>query len=55
MPFESRIQILSSELEHCEDDSRVMEILRELQDAIHERIEQIRTKVNGLPLIAKPR
>jgi len=52
MSFEARIEHLSRELENCEDDRQAIQLLRELQQAIHERIEQIRTDVNGLPLVA---
>jgi len=51
MPFETRIRELSRELENCDDDARTMEILGELQQAIHERIEQIRGEMNTLHLI----
>lgn len=50
MPFDRRIQELSEELEHCDDEGRGMEILQQLQEAIHERIEQIRTEMTLLRL-----
>ena len=51
MPFETRIQELSRELENCHDDARTVEILTELQKVIHEQIEQIRGKAISLGLI----
>jgi hypothetical protein len=50
MPFEARIRELSEELANCSDE-RGLKIALELQTLIHERIEQLRTKVDGLPLL----
>jgi hypothetical protein len=50
MPFEARIRELSEELANCSNE-RGLEIALELQTLIHERIEQVRAKLNGLPLL----
>lgn len=52
MPFESRIRELSEALETCRDDAEALELAQELHAILHERIEQLRGKVAGLPLLA---
>jgi hypothetical protein len=51
MPFEARIRELSEELANCSDE-RGLKIALELQTLIHERIEQLRSKLDGLPLLS---
>jgi hypothetical protein len=51
MPFELRIRELSEQLASCRDDAKSLKLAQELQDVLHERIEQLREKVAGLPLI----
>jgi hypothetical protein len=51
MPFELRIRELSEQLASCCDDDRSLKLAQELQNVLHERIEQLREKVAGLPLI----
>jgi len=51
MPFDTRIWELCWELENCYDDTRTIVILTELQELIHERVEQIRGEADGLDLI----
>jgi predicted alpha-1,6-mannanase (GH76 family) len=50
MPFEARIRELSEELANCNNE-RALKIALELQSLIHERIEQLRAQVDGLPLL----
>jgi hypothetical protein len=50
VPFEARIRELSEELANCTDTERALKIAEELQVLIHERIEQLRGNVSGLPL-----
>jgi hypothetical protein len=50
MPFEARIRELSQGLANCNDE-RGLKIALELQTLIHERIEQLRAKLDGLPLL----
>jgi len=50
MPFEARIRELSDELANCNNE-RGLKIALELQSLIHERIEQLRAQVDGLPLL----
>jgi hypothetical protein len=54
MPFEARIRELSEELANCSNE-RGLEIALELQTLIHERIEQLRAKLEGLPLLNAPK
>jgi hypothetical protein len=50
MPFEARIRELVEDLANCSNE-RGLKIALELQSLIHERIEQLRAQVDGLPLL----
>jgi hypothetical protein len=54
MPFETRIRELSKQLANCRDDALSLELARELQTVLHERIEQLRDRLAALPLVAAP-
>jgi hypothetical protein len=51
VPFESRVRELSLQLEHCPDDDKALRLAQELQAILHERIEQLRDKIDGFPLL----
>jgi hypothetical protein len=51
MPFGLRIRELSEQLSNCRDDARSLKLAKELQTVLHERIEQLREKAAGLPLV----
>jgi hypothetical protein len=53
MPFEARISELSDKLASCKDESEALKLAQELQAALHERIEQLRTKTSGMALLDK--
>jgi hypothetical protein len=53
MPFESRIQELSRQLELCRNDGEALKLAQELQAILHERIEQLRDKTKNLPLLTR--
>jgi hypothetical protein len=53
MPFEHRIRELSEQLANCTDNATALNLARELQAVLHERIEQLREKTTGLPLLTK--
>jgi len=56
MPFEARIRELSDLLASCDDDAQALELAQELRGVLHERIEQLREKLAGLPLmISRPK
>jgi hypothetical protein len=55
MPFESRTRALSKELSTCKDEKRAVELARELQSALHEEIELMRTKAKNLALLRNSR
>jgi hypothetical protein len=51
MPFQARIRELSKHLAECNDDERALKLAQELQAALHEEIEQLRTKAETFPLL----
>jgi predicted nucleic acid-binding Zn-ribbon protein len=51
MPFEARISELSDKLASCKDESEALKLTQELQAALHERIEQLRTQTSGMALL----
>ena len=51
MPFQARIRELSRRLAECKDDRDSLELARQLQAAVHEEIELLRIKVEGLLLL----
>jgi hypothetical protein len=53
MPFETRIRELSERLAQCRDDAESLTLIQELQAVLHERIQQLREKVAGLPLLRR--
>jgi hypothetical protein len=53
MPFEHRIQELSKQLADCHDDAQSLKLAQELQTLLHERIEQLRSQTEGLPLLTR--
>jgi hypothetical protein len=53
MPFEYRIRELSNQLANCRDDAESLRLAQELQQLVHERIEQLRTQAETLPLLTK--
>jgi hypothetical protein len=53
MPFEYRIRELSNQLANCRDDAESLRLAQELQQLLHERIEQLRTQAETLPLLTK--
>jgi hypothetical protein len=54
MPFETRIHQLSDQLLKCQDDATALKLAQELQEVLHERIEQLRTKATGITLLKNP-
>jgi hypothetical protein len=55
MPFETRIRELSDQLAKCRDDIQSLKLAQELHAVLHERIQQLREKVAGLPLLGHSR
>jgi hypothetical protein len=55
MPFDARIRQLCTRLAECKDDVLSLKLAQELQVLLHERIEQIRGEVTGLPLLNRRR
>jgi hypothetical protein len=53
MPFEARISELSDKLASCKDESEALMFAQELQAALHERIDQLRTQTSGMALLDK--
>ena len=50
MSLEDRIRKLSEDIIACEDDGKTAVLAEELQDAIRERVVQLRTKLGAMPL-----
>jgi hypothetical protein len=44
---------LSNQLANCRDDAESLRLAQELQQLLHERIEQLRTQAETLPLLTK--
>jgi len=51
MPFEARISEISAKLAKCKDDAEALKLTQRLQEVLHERIEQLRTKASGIALL----
>ena len=50
MSLENRIRDLAEDIVVCEDDGKTAVLAEELQDAIRERIVQLRKKLRAIPL-----
>ena len=55
MSFEDRIRRLCEDIIACQDENRTIALTEELRNAIHERIELVRSKVVTLPNLASAR
>jgi hypothetical protein len=55
MPFDARIRQLCMRLAECKDDAVALKLAQELHVLLHERIEQMRGDVTGLPLLNRRR
>jgi hypothetical protein len=50
MSLEDRIRKLAEDIIACEDDGKTAVLAEELQDAIRDRVVQLRTKRGAMPL-----
>jgi hypothetical protein len=48
MPFAARIQEVSEQLANCRDDALSRKLAQEMQELLHERIEQLRQQAKTL-------
>ena len=52
--FEERVQDLCKQVTACETDTEAVELVRQLQLVLHERIEHLRGNLRTLPLVSNP-
>jgi len=53
MPSATRIRELSEQLANCRDDALSRKLAQELQELLHEQIEQLRESATALSLLSQ--